>query len=167
MEGSRGLGKPPPGLASHRQAAALAAFDSTRRYEEAAAQARGVDPKRLLRRVFATWRDYTRLRETYNMSKVMKIDVRSRMLKAERGMLYSRYRRSELYVDINELAVTTALLKQARVFLAWQQPLQLLSLYKEASRQKAGAGSNARMMMLVWRPTTSRTTGVLLTRTGQ
>jgi hypothetical protein len=87
-------------------------------------------------------------RNLQHVSKVMKIDVRSRMLKAERGMLYSRYRRSNLYVDINELAVTTARLKQARVFLAWQQLLQLLSPYKEASRQEAGAGSNARMMML-------------------
>ena len=148
MEGSQGLGRPPPGLASHRRAAALAAFDSTRREEEAEAEARGVGPKRLLGRVFSTWRDYARLRETYTTSKVMKSDVRSRMLKAERGMLFARYRRSEAYTDINELAVTTALLKQARVFLAWQQLLQLLSLYKEASRREVGADSNARRMLL-------------------
>jgi 2-oxo-4-hydroxy-4-carboxy-5-ureidoimidazoline decarboxylase len=102
----------------------------------------------LLERVFATWRDYVRLREAYTTSKVLKDDVRARMLQMSRGMLYARYRQSERYPDICEMSVTTALRLTARVFLAWRQLLQLLSLYKEAARREVGAESNARKMLL-------------------
>eukprot|EP01043_Picozoa_sp_COSAG02_P008116 COSAG02_NODE_253_length_26942_cov_80.561152_8_plen_582_part_00 len=102
----------------------------------------------LLERVFATWRDYTRLREVYNASKVLADDVRVRMLKMERGMLFARYRQSDRYRDICEMSVTTALRSTARMFLAWRQLLQLLSLYKEAARREVGAESNPRKMLL-------------------
>jgi 2-oxo-4-hydroxy-4-carboxy-5-ureidoimidazoline decarboxylase len=101
----------------------------------------------LLERVFATWRDYARLREVYNASKVLGDDVRMRMLKMERGMLFARYRQSG-HPDICEMSVTTALRSTARVFLAWRQLLQLLSLYKEAARREVGAESNARKMLI-------------------
>jgi 2-oxo-4-hydroxy-4-carboxy--5-ureidoimidazoline (OHCU) decarboxylase len=102
----------------------------------------------LLERVFATWRDYSRLREVYTTSKVLRDDVRIRMLKMERGMLFARYRQSERYPDICEMSVTTALRSTARAFLAWRQLLQLLSLYREAARREVGADSNARKMLL-------------------
>ena len=145
-------------LATQRHAAALAAFDGAREGPKPAAP----------RRAFDTWRDLTRLRRLYAASKVVPSDVWSRCARRHRGMLYAP-RVASLNPALHssccgtELSVPTALLKVARAFLAWQQLLQLLSLYKGAARretamakeaERAGksaekeVGSNARKMLL-------------------
>ena len=144
--------------ATQRRAAALAAFDGAREGPKPAAP----------RRAFDTWRDQTRLRRLYAASKVVPSDVWSRCARRHRGMLYAP-RVASLNPALHssccgtELSVPTALLKVARAFLAWQQLLQLLSLYKGAARretamakeaERAGksaekeVGSNARKMLL-------------------